>query len=480
MMSFRSNPALLAGVMLLIAAALGGAASCFGAEGDAPATPATKELIKARIHLHQGRIDEALSLYADLVSRFPDNMELRADYIEALLEAGRLERAKRELDRLLAARPNDLRGRYLLARWHLDRGDPAAAFKLLERLCRQHPNRADLKADYGRTAQRLGLWLTAATAYKESLAIDPEQLALRRELRNLLAEHRPRVDYRLSRLERAADTVFWRHETRLSSPISERFRLELAWSENWQTRPQSESISKAEGSNGSLTAGLVFTPGDGWTLRLRGGPRLHGPGGAAAGLGLEYRRDDRLSLRAAADYNLAWDDPIEAAERNGTQDLLGAGGEWSGLKPLVFQLNGQWQGYYLENRSPYADRYWGSALVGLILMERPYLNVYYSFYYARSRRRGDSLLDLLIDEEAVHSAGFYLEGYLRPRLSGRLSGAARYDSARNLSSFEAAVGLKLKLTPRLSLEPSYVYTSEVEAVGGGESHLLTFEMGLVF
>ncbi len=448
--------------------------------GSEPRDSAHQDLIKAQIFSRQGEHDKALALFKQLISRFPRDAEMRADYVEALLAAGRRQEAKQELALLLAASPDHRRGRYLLARVDMEEKKWAEAFSILKKLAAEDPKDPYLEADYGRAAQARGLWLTAIEAYKASLTLNPDQPALHRDLSELISQNLPRLTWRLSRLEQAAETETWRLETSFQAPLSEEVSLGLTWRDSQFSRPEDEAVRGLSGGHGSMLARLVYRHRDRWLFRLEAGPHLHGASGPRAEMTLERRLDDRGWLRGAASYNQAWDDPLEAGEKDGRLDTLTLSGQWLGLKPWVFELSAQGLRYYLYGREPYADRYIVSALAGPIIFSRPYVLLYYRFYRSEVFRQHDSPLNLLLAEESIHSLGGYLDAELLEGLSAWFSAAVRRDVARKLTAWEVGAGLRCRLGPRLTLEPSYVYTSETETVAGGESHLATLQAELLF
>ena len=74
-----------------------------------------------------------LAAYREALDVFPEEATLRRFYAEALVSAGQLEAARRELARFREAAPTDPQAEYLSARIELAEGDPAAAARRLEK-----------------------------------------------------------------------------------------------------------------------------------------------------------------------------------------------------------------------------------------------------------------------------------------------------------------------------------------------------------
>ncbi|MBW2617353.1 MAG: tetratricopeptide repeat protein [Deltaproteobacteria bacterium] len=477
MIGLRPSVLLLAWLVLGLGVLLVGPQA--GWSETEPADPAQTDLVKARIWVRQGEYDRALELYSRLLGEHPQDADLRAGYIEALLEADRHDQARQEIETLLAAHPKEPRSRHLLARWYMEEGEWNEALKVLKELSSEYPDRADFRADLGWAAQGGGHWLSAIKAFRESLALRPDQPQLRRDLAALLEAHLPRLTYKLSCLDQDGQTKTWRQEATFRTPLFEELDLEISWLDNRLSRTQSEEIVAASGHNAAFLIGLDYHPGGGWSLGLTAGPGTAGPREFRLGLWADYQRADGW-LRAAASLNQPWDDPIEAAEDEGVLDQYSLAGEWTGLAGWAFQASAERLNYYLAERSAYAHRYLFSGLLGRIVSSEPYLMVYYRFYHSQTISQGEAPATLLLDREVSHSLGAYLEHRLLPRLSSRISAAARYDTARDLTGWGASVGFRLKACPRLIVEPAYVYSSERQNVAGGQSHLGMLQIELLF
>lgn len=110
-----------------------------------------------------------------------DVPETRGDWLTALAEAGQLERAQVEAEKLIQQAPLRSRVWEALARYHLDDGDLATAEKLLQRVPAAQ-RRTAWHDVAGRLAQRLGQRETAIGHWRTAAALSPQRSDLRARL----------------------------------------------------------------------------------------------------------------------------------------------------------------------------------------------------------------------------------------------------------------------------------------------------------
>ena len=142
----------------------------------------------------------------------------------------------------------------------------------------------------------------------------------------------------------------------------------------------------------------------------------------------------------------------------------------------MFSYNLEWREYFLDQDVKYADRFIGSATLGRVFLNHPYLMVSYTFYHSNVEQTDNFSQELLTKRENAHGLGFYLEGQLSSYVSGWLTGGVRRDEGRELTSMEVGLGLRWQILPGLTIMPSYFYSSESQSVGAdGETHTFMLE-----
>ncbi|GIX22274.1 MAG: hypothetical protein KatS3mg121_1057 [Gammaproteobacteria bacterium] len=125
---------------------------------------------RAQAALAAGREQAAAADLAAALAAKPDFHAAREALIAVALRRGRIAEAERLVDEGLALAPDHLPYARLLAQWQLDRGDAAAARRVLERVMAS----ADpaLHAYYAAVLQRLGEWPEAVR--HQLLAVEAE------------------------------------------------------------------------------------------------------------------------------------------------------------------------------------------------------------------------------------------------------------------------------------------------------------------
>jgi len=116
------------------------------------------EAIRARLLSRLGRTEEALAAFAALLAKYPDDLALRADHVELLLDAGFTDRAGSRSRPAPARDPRSARIRRLQARLEIDRGAPQRAAEILAALVEESPDDIGLRADLASARLAAGRW----------------------------------------------------------------------------------------------------------------------------------------------------------------------------------------------------------------------------------------------------------------------------------------------------------------------------------
>lgn len=101
------------------------------------------------------------------------NVALERGRVRLLLMFGLERQALARVLHRLEAHPFDAFSLATGAHLHACLGDPTAARRLLERLVRQHPERADGWFNLGYVCESLGLLSASEAAFRRAIAIDP-------------------------------------------------------------------------------------------------------------------------------------------------------------------------------------------------------------------------------------------------------------------------------------------------------------------
>ena len=461
-------------------------------EAARPARPEEEELpismgdelnrkrVQAAIHLRRNQTDEGLKLLDGLVRKHPKNFDLRTDYADALLEAGRLKELDEQIMVLNDQNPLNPRLRFLKARTLMKKQRYKEADAILKELIGEYPLRADYVAEHGRAQLNLGNLYEAMALMKRSLLLKSDQPWLRRDLARLTRENTTRLTTRTLYVDQARQTSFFRNELALVGPVAERLKLGFKWRGNLVEREAEEFSPAGSEDNHTVLAMLEYRFNPRFKLGVEAGPILSGPDAVTYGLNASYNWPDLASISGSVEINYPWDDPVSAAEEMGLYDRAVLRGEISAVKNWVASYNLEYRRYFLNEDDKYADRYIGSFSLGRILYTHPYMLLSGTWYYSRVNKEENFSQDLLISEENAPGLNLYSEARLSSYVTGWGSFGARRDLARDLNAFDLALGFRWQVLPFLTLKPGYFYTNDSESLGGGDSHNLLLETEFLF
>jgi tetratricopeptide (TPR) repeat protein len=249
----------------------------------------------ARVNGRAGRREAYRAGLAELVEKFPDRPDYRAELAGALREDGLLARAKEHYQALIAARPGDMETRLIfleLLEQTRDREGLTAQYAQLSELT---PGDKVVLYNYGALLFDQKKWAEAAEAFQKVLALDAGEDSAREYL---LAIYQ-RLDQREAMLEQALD-LYRRNPAKV---VYRTFVLNTY--ENAKDWPRFAEVAEE-------CAGLRPDDPEGWRLLARGQARLNRKEAAATSL---WR-----AAEAAEDQTEPW---LTAGEAYSELDDLG-------------------------------------------------------------------------------------------------------------------------------------------------------------
>lgn len=447
---------------------------------ETPVAPQEK-LIMGTIWMRQGFHARAADFFGRLLITYPDDNELRSNYAEALLESGQTERAWGEVQNLLRSAPDAFRTRYLLSRCHMAREDYESALAVLDDMAVDYPDNSGVLADRGNAAQQLGLWFTAIESYRRTLSLEPDQIFVRSALKGLLQEHRPRLSFQFNYFYRADKTNDWLLDTSFRSHISQNTVMTVSWTANQLDRSAQTGVTEVSQDYHAVRVDLAYQLSKRWNVGLTGGAyRMDGwktTGGARIG----WSDPERARFLLSYVFNEPWTDPTEAANQEGSEDRLALSVELSAYRPWILTGNFEFQRYYLNNRTDYADVFDYTVGLGRIWRRaHPYILV--TTGIGGSQRFNESVdpAGLLLEREFYPYLNLFVEHDFTRRATGQFSAGFRYDTERSLSGWDAGFGMRYELTPAVILNAGYRYNSESRGVDSGESHQVSMGLDIIF
>ncbi len=439
-----------------------------------------QQVILARIKIRRGYIDEGLRLYASLLHIYPDDVELREEYIGALIDNKELEKAEAMLRDWLGKDSQSPRALRQEARLRLVSGNYALQMDTLDYLLRLRPGDMDSLSAKAYGSQQGGDWLGAIESFSALIDADPDNHEARQALSNLLMERRPRLGLFPSVYLQADETVTSTLGSRFAMQLTDQIRGELYYTNTRISRPEgtgTEAIHKNVNQ-----AAMLFKHD--FTRTLTGVAGLGAFEGTASGasglLGLDWRLHDTGTLSAMMDLNNPWLDEPSAANYEGRYHQFSLTYDSLYDDTWGLFLNGQFRQYQLESAKKYGEKHLYNIILTRRLLADPDLFVSYSFYrsmfnYADADYRPFTVLE----KESTHALSTSFSKLICDTILARLAGGIRFDTYKNSPGYFGGPSIEIRLG-RFLLNFDYEYSSDSVSAGGGETHLFKGGIDVVF
>lgn len=446
-------------------------------------------IIEARINGRMGHYEKALRLFNDLIRRYPDDMEIREDYLETLIDGRDYEKALSELAWIRKKQPLSPRAARLAARIYLEANQLEHSLALLEDVLESYRRNAGVMADAAYIRAGIGDTLGAMHYYSGALETDPENPYIRDALHSLLRPTRPRVDAGYRAEFKAADTVV--QKTGVSYAMLTGAATDIALQLN------RTAISRPAGAftyelNKELTEAylqLGFRIKDRWRAYLNAGGYAGLGGGFSPSAGIIYNIYRSLNFHLDYEHHRPWFDPVEAAALGGGyQNRAQAALEWIYRERWIFSAALENAQYFTANWGA-GDGYYGRKTSGSVgvarrLTVKPELTVGYNYYRSRftpadtvNYYQAMGIMPIsMLEEESLHGFFAGVSINFNAYLSANLNGGYRMDTARSVNSWWANPAMRIRLRNRLEAECGYEYTSEDQSAQGGKSSALNMKV----
>jgi len=128
----------------------------------------------ARIGVARDVLDDAELLFAAMLDRVPDHRRARFEFADCLLKRQKYAAARDQIERLLAADPDDADTLALRATAAVGLGDQATAIAIYHRLLTVTPGASDLHLWLGHALKTVGRLDQAVAAYRAAAALRPD------------------------------------------------------------------------------------------------------------------------------------------------------------------------------------------------------------------------------------------------------------------------------------------------------------------
>lgn len=469
---------------------------------EAPASPAVDEplppllpfgstvreqdLMQARIATRTGHFPQGKKLYEKLLAEHPGDEEILEQYVDALVDAMEYDLAQRLLADWTKRAPDNPRPRRLLGLMYVRAGEFERSYAPFEDLLARDPGDIGTMADLGFAKLGGGDWQDALELFSTVADEQPENEVAAQVVQELLIAHRPRLTGDVVMEKRSDETVLTTQANQFSSPLSDRWALDLKYGLTHVDRPSKDTQSR-----------IGHTIQD-WMLTVR--EQLHKDLVVFLGLGAVDGIGDRLTQQTGLEWhahrpgrvlvlverNRPWLDRVDATRYEGFQDHAS----------LAYDAlyDDRWGLYLAAERFRYTildeelgNRNLGTARITRRLGWKPNLWAGYSYGFGSSEYtengprvyQNDALaLPVTLDrEEERHSWFLTSDERLCRNIRLLLSGGGGINTISGNSFFFGTGEVLVEVSNRLTVRTGTGYNSDKSNVGGETT---TYTLGILW
>lgn len=451
-------------------------------------TQRERDLMAARIATRTGKYPQGKKLYEKILAEHPGDEEVLEQYVDALVDALEYDLAQQLLADWMKRDPENPRPRRLLGLMFVRSGEYERSYAPFMDLLERDPGDIGVMADLGFAKLGGGDWQHALQLFSAVADEQPDNEVAAQIVQELLIAHRPRLASDYVSEFRADDAVLSTWRSAFSSPLSDRWALDLNYGLIHVDRPSKAAQEPIE-----------HTVQD-WMLTAR--TLLHEHLTAYAGLGAVSGIGDRATSQAGlewrvhrpgrilvlAEHNRPWTDRVDATRYEGFQDHA------SMAYDALF--DDRWGLYLAAERYRYSilDHEYGRRNVGSGRLLRrlgwkPNLWLGYAYSFGTSEYdeaaprvlSGDTLvLPVALDrEEESHSWFLTMDERLCSDLRLVLSAGAGQNTISGNAFFFGTGEFLVEVSNRLTVRAGLGYNSDKSSVGG-ETTTLTVGILWIF
>jgi len=439
-----------------------------------------RNVILARIMIRRGYVDDGIRLYEKLLKLYPKDLELREEYIGALLDNLEFEKAASLLNIWLDDDPASPRALRQQARLRLLNGDYDQQQVTLGYLLRLRPGDTDSLSSLAYGSQEGGDWLGAITSFSELIDKEPNNVDARRALSGLLMQRRPRIEFDPSVYLQPNETITTTMAGRFSMQLDHLTRGEVYYGNTQIYRPEGDGIEKVDKTINQVAFLFKRDLSRTFTGVLGVGAFEGTASGASAALGFDWRIHDQGVFSAMIDYNNPWLDEPSAANYKGRYNQLSLtyDGFYNDTWGLFF--NGQVRQYVVDEDRLYGTKSIYNVILTRRLLADPDLFVSYSFYRSYFTYDDENYIPFeIVENESIHTFSASFSKSLCDVLFIEGAGGVRLDEFKTRPSYFGGPSLTLRLG-RFEFNTGYEYSSDSGLAGGGETQLIRGRFSYVF
>ncbi|OEU69716.1 MAG: sporulation protein [Desulfovibrio sp. S3730MH75] len=440
-----------------------------------------REIILARVMMRRGQVNDGLRLYEKLVKTYPDDMDLREEYISTLIDNEDYNIADRLLQGWLDDDPVAGGALRQAARLKLLTGDYGQQQASLNYILRLRPGDTDALSSSAYGRQEGGDWLGAIENFSELIDRDPNNVDARRALSGLLKQRRPRLNLTPRVYLQANDTITTSLSTNFSMQLDKVTRADFVYDFADIYRPEGDGIEKVDKTINR--AAFLFRRE--LSRKFTGVVGVGAFEGSAEGftgaLGFDWMVHKSGPLSFMFDYNNPWIDEPTATNYKGryNQVSLTYDGFYNDTWGLF--MNGQVRQYVVDNDKLYGTKGIYNVILTRKLLAAPELYVSYSYYRSHFKYDDQNYTPIdVVQNESIHTLSTSFSKWYCETLGFQVAGGIRQDEFKGSPSYFASPNFILRLGERWELNAGYEYSSDSGLAGGGESQLITGGIQYVF
>ncbi|ACS80741.1 SPOR domain-containing protein [Maridesulfovibrio salexigens] len=439
-----------------------------------------QKVILSRIMIRRGYVEDGLREYSKLLKIYPDDLELREEYIGALIDNSELAKAEAMLSRWLNLDPESPRALRQQARLRLLAGDYSVQIDTLDYLLRLRPGDTDSISAKAYSTQQGGDWLGAIESFSQLVDAEPDNYEARQALSGLLMERRPRLELTPSVYLQSDESITTAFGGSFAMQITDQTRGEIYYANTCIYRPQGDGIEQID-KDVNQAAFLLKRD---FTRTFTGIAGVGGYEGTASGisgtLGFDWRIHDPGTFSAMIDYNNPWLDEPSATNYEGHYNQLSLTYDGFYDDTWGLFLNGQLRQYKLESDRNYGAKGIYNVILTRRLLSDPDLFVSYSFYRSFFKYDDETFKPFeVVENESIHTFSASFSKSLCDTIVFQAAGGIRFDEFKNSPSYFGSPSLSLRLG-KFELSLNYEYSSDSGLAGGGETQFVSGGIGFVF
>ncbi|KPA19222.1 TPR repeat containing protein [Candidatus Magnetomorum sp. HK-1] len=436
------------------------------------------DLIQARILSRKGLYPRSKQLYQKVLARYPQSLEVRADYAEVLVENGDYDAAYYEIKYLLSQNATDLRGLRILASLY-DRLELYTwSFPIYESLLGQYPDDAGIWFDYANQRQMAGHWQKALNAYERVLEKDPDNLYALRGIHSILQNKRPKFKTHFFSNKSSDGTIQNDQQYNFQYTLTQEMAFHAIFENIEMITPDNINIDNKTIQQTSLEVSYDFYP----RVKLIGRyTNYQGIGnGTCEYAALEYKKNLNTEFKITCVHHAPWFDPVQAMDLDGSYDEYQIEYITSIAKEIRINTLFSYKNYAINRISNYGSRSHFHIGLSKRLWIKPDTSLSLSMDQAEFQYGSKNQSVPMVLNENVYTLSTYLYDQPCKALFYYLSIGYRWDIHRSLAGFFVHPGVNLSLTSRFKITTSYAYSSESTGVTRGSTQSIQMDINIIF